>query len=156
MCKRGHVQQYQLTAAPSPEQLGFCPECGAGVLGRCPECAIRIRGDLYIPGVHVAEDDFEPARFCDGCGAPYPWATRQDRIFELENLLDEEDIDDATRLLVREDLERLRTQGQDLDQDAELKLWRRVKDRAPGLVVGAGSALAQSLLSAYLQQKLGL
>ena len=41
----------------------------------------------------------------DGCGEPYPWASRQDRIYQLENLLDEEQIDEPIRLLVMEDFD---------------------------------------------------
>jgi hypothetical protein len=97
---------------------------------------------------------YEAPKFCDGCGEPYPWATRQDRIYQLENLLDEEEIDEPTRLLVREDLERLRVDGPELDRDTELAIWRRVKSRAPGLLAGAAWNIAQNLLSAYIQQKL--
>jgi Uncharacterized protein conserved in bacteria (DUF2321) len=100
--------------------------------------------------------EYEAPRFCDGCGEPYPWATRQDRIYQLENLLDEEDIDEPTRLLVRQDLERLRVEGAELGRDAELDIWRRVENRAPGLLGGAAWNIAQGLISAYARQRLGL
>jgi hypothetical protein len=56
---------------------------------------------------------------------------------------------------VREDLERLR-ESPELDQDAQLAVWQRVKKRAPGLLTGGAWNIAQSLFNAYLQQKLGL
>jgi hypothetical protein len=81
--------------------------------------------------------------------------TRQQRIYQLENLLDEEEIDDATRLLVMEDLERLRTSGE-LDQRHQLETWQRIKTRAPGLLAGAAGKISRTLLDAYLKDKLGL
>ncbi len=155
VCKRGHSQETRLTEAPDPASLGFCPDCGAVILARCPACGIRIRGELHIPSQVWFEENFAPRKFCDGCGEPYPWATWQDRIYQLENVLDEERIDEATKLLVREDLKRLRD-ADGMDQDAQLKIWRQVKDRAPGLLKGTALPVAQSLLNAYLQQKLGL
>jgi hypothetical protein len=155
VCRRGHVAADGLTEAPITEGLGFCVDCGAQITARCPACGIRIRGRYYNPDV---EDlgPFELTRFCDGCGEPYPWATRQDRIYQLENLLDEEDVDEPTKLLVREDLERLRLADAELDQDAQLAIWRRIKSRTPGLLAGAAWNVGQNLLSAYVQQKLGL
>jgi hypothetical protein len=137
------------------EARGFCPTCGSYVIARCPNCRIRIRGDLHVPGLTVF-DEYRPSAFCDGCGEPYAWATRQDRIYQLENLLDEEDIDDSTKLLVREDLERLRTAGAGLDDEAQLAIGGRIKNRAPGLLSGAAWNIGQGLLGAYLRQKLGL
>jgi hypothetical protein len=100
-------------------------------------------------------DRYTPPMFCDGCGEPFPWSTRQQRIYHLENLLDEEDIDDATRLLVMEDLERLRT-SEGLDERQQLEAWERIKARAPGLLAGTAGKIATTLLTAYLKDKLGL
>lgn len=155
VCRRGHVAVNGLTEAPITAGLGYCADCGAQIIARCPACGIRIRGCYHNPDV---EDlgSFELPRFCDGCGEPYPWATRQDRIYQLENLLDEEDVDEPTKLLVREDLERLRLEGAELDQEAQLAIWRRIKSRSPGLLAGAAWNVGQNLLTAYVQQKLGL
>ena len=90
---------------------------------------------------------------CDGCGEPFPWATRQQRIYQLENLLDEENIDEMTRLLVQEDLERLRT-SEGLTEQEQLGIWKRIKARAPGLLADVG--WKTSLLTALLRDKLGL
>jgi hypothetical protein len=156
VCRRGHPQQTTLTVPPDPESLGFCPDCGAEILARCLNCGIRIRGELHIPGQVWLEENFAPRKFCDSCGEPYPWATRQDRIYQLENILDQQDIDDTDKLLVREELERLRVEGPTLEPDAQAAIWRRIKQRAPGLVTGAAWQIGQSLLTAYVQQKAGL
>ena len=155
VCRRGHAEEDTLTEARTLDVLGFCAECGAQILSRCAACGIRIRGRYHDPGL-TDLDPFIPSPFCDGCGEPYPWTTMQDRIYQLENLLDEEDIDDSTKLLVRDDLERLRVGGAELDQDSQLAIWRRIKGRAPGLLAGAAWSVGQSLFNAYLKQKLGL
>ena len=82
-----------------------CPKCGATVLTACPTCDLRIRGDYFVPGVIAVST--APASFCDGCGSAFPWATLEERIFELENLLDEEDIEEADRVVIQDQLRRL-------------------------------------------------
>lgn len=153
VCRRGHAKETALTQAPD-RGLGFCTECGAEILSRCPSCGIRILGTPWWPGVAVFEE-YVPPRFCDGCGEPFPWATRQQRIYQLENLLDEEDIDEPTRLLVLEDLERLRA-SDDLDEQQQFAVWQRIRTRAPGLFAGTAWKISQTLLTAYLKDKLGL
>jgi hypothetical protein len=135
--------------------LGFCNVCGAEIVGRCPSCDIRIPGVEHVPGISMIGEEYVPSKFCDGCGEPYPWASRQDRIYQLENLLGEEQIDEPTRLLVMEDLERVRTESNLPDKD-ELEVWRRIKDRAPGLFGGAAFNIVENLVSAYIWQRLGL
>jgi hypothetical protein len=44
----------------------------------------------------------------DECGRPHPCASRQARFYELENMLDEQDVDPADALRVRDELEALR------------------------------------------------
>nr|WP_300614428.1 DUF2321 domain-containing protein [Trebonia sp.] len=152
VCRRGHPIEITLTVAPSRD-LGFCNECGAQIIGRCPTCNIRIRG--METGLVGAMTKYAPPKFCDGCGEPLPWANRQDYIYQLENLLDTEEIDQHTRLLVLEDLERLRTEA-DLGQDKQVEVWKRIKDRAPGLFMGSATKIVQSLITAYVSQKLGI
>jgi hypothetical protein len=152
VCRRGHEQQITLTAAPTGD-LGFCNECGASVIGRCPACGVRIRG--MEGGLIGAMTPYLPPKFCDGCGEPLPWAGRQDYIYQLENLLDVEEIDQPTRLLVLEDLERLRMEV-DLGEDKQAEIWKRIKDRAPGLFTGSAMKIIQSLINAYVVKRLGL
>jgi hypothetical protein len=107
------------------------------------------------PGLAGAMTKYAPPKFCDGCGEALPWANRQDYIYQLENLLDIEEIDQPTRLLVLEDLERLRIET-DLGEDKQAEIWKRIKDRAPGLFVGSAMKIIQSLITAYVGKKLGL
>lgn len=123
---------------------------------------MRIRGELYVPRneiMLVAEpatpQDFAPAAFCDHCGEPEPWATWADRIYQLENLLDEQDLDTATGLLILEDLERLRDAAE-LDEGRQLECWRRIKKRAPGLFADSGLAILRTVATTAILKGLGL
>lgn len=100
--------------------------------------------------------NYSPPMFCDGCGSPHPWAGRQERIYELENLLDEEDIDEADRLVVQEHLRKLQTLDPDEDVEAERKLWQSVKKRAPGLISGPGQKIAVTIIDRAIRQQIGM
>jgi hypothetical protein len=132
---------------------GTCAQCGADVLVKCRQCGLRIRGRHFTPG-RVAFTEFQPPPFCDGCGSAHPWATRQDRIYELENLLDQEEIDDADALWVRERLAVLREPG--LSETDEIKLWEGIKSKAPGLITGAGKAVVSAVTTVVVRRALGL
>ena len=154
VCKRGHARDVDLIKAPSGD-LGYCSQCGARMIGRCPSCEKRIRGRMYDPDVlYVVDDVFQPEPFCDACGEPHPWADRAARVHQLENLLDEEDLDEATRLLVSEDLRRIRD-GAELGDKEQAELWKRVKTRAPGLLTGAAGRITESLITAYVKKQIG-
>jgi hypothetical protein len=152
ICKRGHTQTQDLTLGEVGER---CPTCGAKVLTGCPKCRTRIRGYYHVSGVISFTGDYAPPRFCDSCGAPFPWLDRQGRIFELENMLDDEDLDDASELAVREQLRALA--DPDLDEDEERKRWERVKRYAPGLwEKSGGRAILETVVSAAIRGQLGL
>lgn len=153
VCRRGHVVESQINVAPTGD-LGFCAECGARVIARCVSCGFRVRGRLQIPGV-VDWSVYEPPPFCDVCGDPHPWADRSARIHQLENLLDEEDVDEATRLLVAEDLKRLQD-GAGLTDKDQAAVWRRIKSRAPALLAGPAGRIAETLMTAYIKKEIGL
>src|SRR3712207_6503625 len=104
ICKRGHVQTTDITGAEVGEK---CPTCGSKVLTACPGCDGRIRGYYDVPGVVDLTGGYTPPRFCDLCGRPFPWLDREGRIFLLENMLDDEDLDGADELAVREQLRAL-------------------------------------------------
>jgi hypothetical protein len=80
-----------------------CVKCGAEIITDCPSCGQRIRGQ--VSNLHGGQ--YRPPDFCDHCGAGFQWVTRQGHIYQLQNLLDEADLDAATRLTVREELEAL-------------------------------------------------
>jgi hypothetical protein len=98
----------------------------------------------------------EVPSFCDGCGAAHPWATRTERLYELQNLVDQEDIDDVDRLWIDEQMDRLRADDGSMTEKQEKDLWAGVKRRAPSLFETAGKALLGGLISAGVRAALGL
>src|SRR5271154_2574219 len=153
ICRRGHVQNDALSDI-SAGSSGYCGECGAKIIAQCSGCGTRIRG--ADRGMAGAMNNYIPPRFCDGCGEPLPWATREDCIFQLENILDDApNIDQATRLLVLADLERLRTEF-DLDDKKQTEIWKRIKDRAPGLFTSSALSIIQNILTAAIIRALDL
>jgi hypothetical protein len=158
VCRRGHPQSSGLTKYPAGE-LGRCPDCGANVLVACPRCGFRIRGgndSTVSPPGHELSPGYSPPNFCDGCGAPHPWAPRQARLCELENLLDEEDIDEADRLVVTDHLRRRQSLDPDEDLEQERRLWSAVKRRAPGLFAGSGKRILDTLIDHATRRALGM
>jgi hypothetical protein len=151
VCKRGHSQTSDLTGIEIGQR---CPDCGATVLTACPECAQRIRGRLHADGV-VMPGMYEPPDFCDRCGGPFPWVSRQGRIYELENLLDDEELDPADELAAREQLHALASA--DLDEDEERRRWERVRKYAPGLWEKSGArSILETVISATIKAQLGV
>lgn len=93
--------------------------------------------------------------FCEDCGAPFPWLSRQGRIYLLENMLDKEDIDGATRLAVQEQLEAL--VNPDLEEAEEERHWQRVKALVPGSWEKSGAQkILETVVSAAIKAQLGL
>ncbi|OLT08375.1 hypothetical protein BJF90_12940 [Pseudonocardia sp. CNS-004] len=93
---------------------------------------------------------------CDGCGAAHSWATREQRLYELQNILDQEEIDDVDRLWIDEQMERLRAGGGEIPERQEKEIWLGVKKRAPGLFGTAGKAVLSGVVSAGVKAALGL
>jgi hypothetical protein len=125
----------------------MCPECGADVLARCRQCGVRIRGGRY---------NYVVPTFCDGCGAAHPWATRKQRLYELQNLLDQEDVDDVDRLWIDEQMDRLRADDGSMPEKQEKDIWTGIKRRAPGLFGTTGKAVLGGVVSAGVKVALGL
>lgn len=152
-CRRGHIHDSGLSVEPT--DLGKCPECGADFITRCLNCGIRLRGMEYIPGIECAYLQ-RPYAFCDGCGAAHPWATRAQRLYELQNILDQQDIDDADRLWINEQFDRLRAEDGELSERQQKEIWSGIKRRAPELFKGAARAILSSLISMGVKSTLGL
>jgi hypothetical protein len=111
-----------------------------------------VRG-YEVPQVVVTIFNYEPPHFCHSCGAPFPWASRQARIWELNNILDEEDLDDASRLIVEEQLQAL--QDPDLDEREAIQRWEKVSKLAPG-VMESGRRIVETVVSAAVKAQLGI
>ena len=90
-CRNSHaVNGYEGTMP----QFGaaFCPKCGARTLTACPGCDAPIRG-MYLDV--LTTEEWSPAPFCTGCGAPFPWTTAgiaagRELVAMLEGLSDDE------------------------------------------------------------------
>jgi hypothetical protein len=120
---------------------------------RCPACEQPIRGRSHVPGV-VSAQAYKPPNFCHSCGSPFPWAGRQARIHQLQNLLDEAELGSATGLALTEQLQALL--DPDLDDAEQAKRWNRIKTKGPGfLEKTAAQLIVQSLLSAWLKAGYG-
>jgi hypothetical protein len=149
VCRRGHVESWWSSVRKAPPAR--CAECGSPILSACPECGHRIRGG-WSSGYH------EPERlsdFCDKCGAPYPWASRRARIYELENRLDDDEtLDDATRLRIRDELDQL-AEDDGSDPTSEKERWTRVKKLWPN-VATVGQTVLTTILTAELKRQMGL
>lgn len=104
-------------------------------------------------GEFVFEDDYRAPDFCHHCGAPSPWASRQARLYELENILDEQELSDADRLVVQEQLQALREP--DVPEEEQQERWLRIKNLAPG-VINAGGRIVETVVSATIKGQLGL
>jgi hypothetical protein len=107
-----------------------------------------------VPGVIAVSTASRPS-FCDGCGSAFPWATREERIFELENLLDEEDIEEADRVVIQDQLRRL-TNAELSDKD-ERQAWSVIGRRA-GVALKNPSVVRvlEGLITAGLRNQLGI
>lgn len=148
-CRRGHFLHASVDPGEQVDPEEMCTRCGAPAVLGCLQCGLRIKSQLWgqtykLPG------------FCDGCGAVYPWATREERIFELENLLDQEEIEDADRLFLHERLAELRAVDGS-DQANEERLWKLVAQRGKALVSNpVAQAIINGLVLPLIRHKVGL
>jgi hypothetical protein len=160
VCRRGHDQVTTLSPDGSYPDDTKCPTCGARILLGCLSCGLRIRGrfhiEPYMAPKHSLDPEWERPTFCDGCGSAHPWATREDRIFELENILDEEEIDEADRLFLHDRLADLR-ELDGADEKRERQLWIQIKQRGGSfLTSGPVLQITQNLITAKIRSDLGI
>jgi hypothetical protein len=148
VCRRGHVETGMMD---DPSRVSpRCDECGARVITNCQQCDAPIRG-LIRGGTWTG---YDPPEFCFACGSPHPWASRQSRFYELENLLDEQNLDPADELKVRDELEALRSEPS-ADEKTELRRWETIQKYAPGLMQ-AGERIIESVVTAAIKAHLGI
>jgi hypothetical protein len=146
VCRRGHTFTAHLEKGVDiPE---YCVTCGAAIITECPECDNRIRGSATN-----IQGGYSPPDFCDHCGVPFPWITREGCLYQLQNLLDKTDLDPATRLKVREELEALSQTA--LSEEEERQHWQQVKTLAPALW-DAGQKILVNVVSEAIKKSLGL
>jgi hypothetical protein len=163
VCLRGHVQDafidvQTLSALRGPTQLkaphvpSFCGQCGGRVLQGCRSCEAGIAGQM---DGRPRDPAWEPAGFCWKCGVPYPWATREQRLAQLYNVIDDEKLDEADRLAVVEQIAVLSEPVDEVSDEDRVRAGKRVKSLAPK-VWEAALPILQSLLTAKAKQELGL
>jgi hypothetical protein len=152
VCRRGHVasSDLRISRASGPR----CVDCGAALLTNCPACSKPVRGEYFVAGV-ISVSSWSPNDFCDQCGAAFPWASLQARVWALENLLEESDLDEANRLRVRKLLAEVANEGEDFDVDREKKVWSRIRALWPGVSDKAWS-IAGPLITAEAKRQMGL
>lgn len=152
ICRRGHVIT---TNARTARATPRCATCGADVLTACPRCDNMIRGGYIVPGFIGFAEEYERPDFCADCGNPFPWASRQARVWELMNLLDAEQLDPAAELAVREQLEAL--VNIEVDDPEQEGRWERVRRLAPTLWEKSGvQQIVTTLVLAEARTRLGL
>jgi len=145
ICRRGHV--VTTDTSDSGEIAARCSKCGAEVLTSCPNCGHRLRGFHVIPG--VIHGDYERPNFCDNCGAPHPWVGREERLYELENIMErDEALDEATKMWLRERIEALHNIDT-MDTRAQRAAWQEIKDHAKPLW---DNPVAHSLIASLLTE----
>jgi hypothetical protein len=150
ICRRGHVQTSAFELADG-NPLPHCKQCGARILVACQSCGYSIPGRFR--GGAIGGRYTKPV-FCEQCGAPFSWVDRQGRLWQLENLLDDQDLPDNDRLVVREQLAALQ-EGADLDEQDQGRRWGRIKALAPGLI-DTGRTIVITVTSAAIQKQLGI
>lgn len=151
ICRRGHVETSDISL--QSEVPDRCITCGSTVITECGACSHRIRGLYLVESMWGTSGTFSKPSFCDKCGAPHPWADRQARIYELQNILDEHDLDEGNRLAVREQLEALI--NPDLDEQDQIERWSRIRKLAPAFMT-SGQKIAESVMTAAIKAQMGL
>src|SRR5438309_2241460 len=73
----------------------YCPDCGAVLLNHCPNC------NRFLQPVAVYG---KPAPFCLECGLPFPWASREEIVYHVQNQLDNADLAEGDRRALQEEL----------------------------------------------------
>jgi hypothetical protein len=152
-CKRGHYWSQNLEAEDESVP-NYCPRCGARIVAACEVCGVPVLGSAR-GGVPRRK----PHPFCFDCGAPCPWATREERVAQLYNLLDsEESVSVADRLEVIEAIDMMAKPDEDFEGGGvaeRARAARKIAKLAPG-VWRAVVPVLQTLLGAALKQELGI
>lgn len=154
ICK-GHFAE-SATVQTGAVSLKYCRNCLAMTLGRCPSCGVLIP-ELSLRrwrGIGVYKNDHTLPVYCSTCGVIFPWSTPQQKIYWLENFVDQADVSGEVRLIVGYNLRQLRIAA--LDERRQLAFWCRVKEIMPGLFNGRARVIIEILLTPEMRNPLGL
>lgn len=138
---------------PPPTVPRHCGRCGARVLQVCRSCDAPILGAvaLYMQSVSLER----PESFCWECGQPYPWATREERVGQLYDLVDDEDLDEADLLTVQEEIAVLSRPDDEVTEEQRVRAGETIKRLAPK-AWEVFRPVAQSVLTTEVKRRLGL
>jgi hypothetical protein len=126
-----------------------CGTCGAPVTLACLECNAPLPGTFS----NVAGALADALPFCENCGTAHPWATREQRIGHLFNLIDFTELDAAERLAVTEAIAVLSEPEADEKDPRRVTAGQTLKRLAPG-VWNTAQPVIVSVLSAWAQSQI--
>lgn len=152
VCKRGHTITDSLDFLEMSNVPRFCADCGAPVVTQCESCSSPLLGGYRGS---LSPELRPPDPFCYQCGAPHRWASREQRVGHLENLLEFEDLDEATQLAVIEQLAVLTKPVDEVEDAVQVTAADRIRKMAPSFWNSAVPVL-QSVLSEAAKRTLGL
>lgn len=155
ICERGHQIDRSLSPMNITVVPDMCSECGGKVLTACELCEVRIPGAVSGGDIFWEFIPSDLPYFCDNCGSMYPWATKRERIYELENRLRNEAIDEVDYKAISDQLQKLL--NDDLSSEEEKKIWERVKSKAGVFFFSENvKDIATSLMTKVLRDQLGI
>ena len=177
VCEQGHIisddvtdaESRVLTAASQSQQVWspdvpsgrggttrerlvpqFCGSCGARVLTQCPNCSAPLLKIKYQAG------EREPYAFCSGCGEPFHWATREQVVSRIRNLLDlDSSLSNSDRFELLDAIQELVQPDTPEAEAPKIKAVELIKSKAPNAFRAAQPILV-SILSSAIQKALGL
>jgi hypothetical protein len=71
VCINGHLQNGSITRFPQ-FRTNLCQRCGAKTITACKSCDWPIEG-ISEHAWTYSSGPYGPPRYCENCGAPYPW-----------------------------------------------------------------------------------
>src|SRR5215470_12868906 len=127
LCRRGHVVAFAESGL-FIDLATFCDRCGGAVYSSCPSCCAP-----FPSGVLTFAQFEYPRAFCRRCGLPFPWATREDIVAHVQNVLAEDrDLADGDRRVLAEQLDSLRrVPSDDATLRRQVRALERLRARAP-------------------------
>jgi hypothetical protein len=139
---------------PPPTLPRYCGRCGALVLQACTVCDALLLGAVRLPLGNWETLD-RPDSFCWACGEAYPWATREEYVGKLFDMLDHDDLDEAELLTVREEIAVLSKPEDEVTEDQRVRAGETISRLAPK-AWELFRPVAQSVLTAEVKRRLGL
>ena len=87
----------------------------------------------------------------------FPWATRQDIVYHVQNQLDREDLDEGDRRVLKEQLDELLQNPDNKDvEKRQVKVLRALKDSLPGFYNNVVVPIVTPLITAWMKQEMAL